>query len=299
VLTSLMIALLPLIGCGSEPAPTVDPITSAEASAAAARIFCEASTQAGGTCAADGAVATIGEHTVELTVTVKDFVALNSRSLGVGSSAQQIPGEVQLVADVGVSVDGKPVATLDFTHAANDVDLTVARTAVLEELIQRWMVGYGLAALDAVGGDGAPALAGVGMKVAPVALEGATAWSAYPMLSGQGLDPKTGGRMAPQVTSMAKGLGPYVEGLAPGLHSVHIKAELGGPGGPGACGILPPVAAAPGASISMVRLVGEVKVDGAAGADICELSETVAWPLPKSQVQLTWEQFFVVRVDAS
>jgi len=296
VLTALPV-LTVLFACGGEPAPTVDPITSAEASAAAARIFCEASTQAGGTCAAEGGVATIGAHKVELAVTIKDFVALNSRSLGVGSSAQQIPGEVQLVADVGVSVDGAAVSTLDFTHAANDVDMAVARAAVLDELLQRWMVGYGLAALDAVGGEGAPALAGVGMEVAPAALEGATAWAAYPMLSGSGLDPKTGGRMAPQVSSMAKALGPYVEGMKPGLHSVHVKAELGGPGGPGACGILPPVVAGPGASVSMVRLAGDVTVDGAAGADICALSEAVAWPLPKGEVKLAWEQFFVVRVD--
>ncbi len=159
------------------------------------------------------------------------------------------------------------------------------------------MVGYGLAALDAAAGGEAAALAGVGMEVAPAELGSARVYAAYPMLSGVGLDPATGGRMAPQVASMAAALGPYAEGLGPGLHSVWITAELGGPGGPGPCGLLPPAAVSPGSSARVLRLEGTVRIDGTPGADICAISEGVSWPLPQGEEPITWEQFFVLSVQ--
>ncbi len=295
----LTAAALMLVSCSSEPAaPAVAPIDSAEASAAAARLICEAAELAGSTCGASGAIATLGEHTIETAVTVTGFVVVEGRTIGMGSTKQQIPGEVQLTVDVALSLDGTTLLTMPFSHSANEVNLSASRGAVLETLLQRVMVGYGLAVLDAAIGTGAPALAGVGMTVAPAAVEGATIWSAYPMLSGVGLDPSTGSRMAPAVSSMAGALAPYLEGLEVGAHSVAISATLGGAGGPGPCGLLPPVSAAPGSSVSMIRLEGTVVVDGQATGDICTLSEAVSWPLPRGEHALSWQQFFVAKVAA-
>ncbi|MFT5681109.1 MAG: hypothetical protein ACI8RZ_002015, partial [Myxococcota bacterium] len=183
-----------------------------------------------------------------------------------------------------------------FSESASEVNLGAARGAALDQLLQRLMVGYGLAALDAAIGSGAPTLAGVGMAVEPTSLEGATVWAAYPMLSGVGLDPSTGSRMGPTVSSMASALTPYLAGLEAGLHSVEVAALLGGAGGPGPCGLLPPVVAVPGSAVSMVRLEGTVLVDGQATGDICTMSETVAWPLPRSNASLRWQQYSVVKV---
>ena len=224
------------------------------------------------------------------------FVVVEGRTIGMGSTKQQIPGEVQLTVDVTLSVDGTTLLTMPFSQSANEVNLSASRGAVLETLLQRVMVGYGLAVLDAVIGAGAPALAGVGMTVEPAALEDATVWAAYPMLSGVGLDPSTGSRMAPAVSSMAGALAPYLAGLEAGLHSVAVSTVLGGSGGPGPCGLLPPVSAVPGSAVSMVRLEGSVVVDGQAIGDICTMSEAVSWPLPRGDVSLSWQQFFVAKV---
>ncbi len=287
-----------LIACSSEPpAPEVPPITGEEVSAAAAVLLCQALAGAEGvTCAADGAAVTVGERTLSVPVEVTGTVAVAGREIGMGARTQQIPGEVQLTANVAMKIDGAALAHQEMAHVETDADLLVARGKVLDGLLQRWMVGYGIAGLDAAVGQGAPALAGVGMNVPPTALEGATVWSAYPMLSGVGLDPSAGGRMGGAVGSMAGAVGPLLDGLAPGLHSVHVVAELGGAGGPGPCGLLPPIAPVPGAEVSMVRLEGTVMVDGQATGDICMLSEPVTWPLPRTGNQVRWEQFFVARV---
>ncbi len=279
------------------PPPAGAPGPPAGATAAAAALFCEAAAQAGVACEVVEGGAKVGGQEVKLPVTVSSFNTLQPRSIGAGSGKQVVPGEAQLVASVDLQVGGRSLFKKDFTHAANDVELEVAREKVLDELLQRWMVGYVLAALDALGGAGAPALKGVGMEVAPAELEGATAWAAYPMVSGIGLDPSTGGKMGPNVGSMGRALGSYLEGLEDGLHSVRVEAKLGGTGGPGPCGIMPPVAAAPGSEVSIVRLDGAVEIDGAP-ADICPLSEEVSWPLPQGKAQITWEQFFVLRVAA-
>lgn len=293
----LTAAALVLVSCSSEPpAPAVAPIDSAEASAAAARLICEAAELAGSTCSASGAIATLGEHTLEASVAVTGFVVVEGRTIGMGSTKQTIPGEVQLSTDVVLSLDGTTLLTMPFSQSASEVSLSASRAAVLEALLQRVMVGYGLAALDAAIGAGAPALAGVGMTVEPAAIEGATVWAAYPMLSGVGLDPSTGARMAPAVASMASALGPFLAGLEAGPHSVAVTASLGGSGGPGPCGLLPPVSAVPGSAVSMVRLEGSVVVDGQATGDICTLSEAVSWPLPASGSALSWQQFFVAQL---
>ncbi|MFT5679410.1 MAG: hypothetical protein ACI8RZ_000314 [Myxococcota bacterium] len=293
----LTAAVLMLVSCTNEPpTPAVVPIENAEASAAAALLICEAAELAGASCIASGATATLGEHTIEVPINVTGFVVVEGRTLGMGSSKQKIPGEVQLSADVALSLDGTTLLTMSLSESASEVNLGVARDAALDQLLQRLMVGYGLAALDATIGSGAPTLAGVGMTVEPASLEGATVWAAYPMLSGVGLDPSTGSRMGPTVSSMASALTPYLAGLEAGLHSVEVAALLGGAGGPGPCGLLPPVVAVPGSAVSMVRLEGTVLVDGQATGDICTMSETVAWPLPRSNASLRWQQYFVVKV---
>jgi hypothetical protein len=284
-----------LLACG-EPAPevSVEPITNEEASKAASVVFCDAAVLGGMSCAAGAGVVILDGRSVETSVTVSGFVPLAPRKLGVGAQAQLIPGEIQLAANVSVSVDGQAVLSQDFTHAASNTDLEIARAEVLDEVLQRWMVGTGLALLDALHGEGAPGLSALGMEVEPAPLAAGTVYAAYPMLSGVGLDPSTGAKMGPNVGSMAKALGPYLEGVGPGLHVVHIETTLGGAGGPGPCGILPPVMPMNGGSVNMVRLEGSVTVDDGEPQDVCGLSGPVSWPLPPKGNQVTWEQFFVV-----
>lgn len=283
------------LACG-EPAPevSVDPITDDEASTAAAAVFCEAAVLGGISCAPGAGVVVLDGRSVETRVTVSGFVPLAPRKLGVGAQAQLLPGEIQVAANVAVSMDGQAVLSQDYTHAASNTDLEIARVEVLDEVLQRWMVGTGLALLDALHAEGAPGLAALGMEVAPAPLESGTVYAAYPMLSGVGLDPKTGAKMGPNVGSMAKALGPYLEDIGPGLHVVHVETTLGGSGGPGPCGILPPVIPMAGASVNMVRLEGSVTVGDGEPQDICALSGPVSWPLPPKGNQVTWEQYFVV-----
>ena len=293
----MLIALLFACSAETESAVSLDPINDGEASAAAAKVLCDAATLGGMDCQPGAGVAVLGDHTVETTVTVTGFVPLEGRTLGVGAQAQQLPGEVQLTATIALTVDNVPLASQDFTHAASDVDLEVARAAVLDEVLQQWMVGTGLAAIDALNGDGAPSLGALGMEVTPAEVNGATVYAAYPMLSGVGLDPSTGSKMGPNVGTMAKALGPYLADAEPGLVLVHVTAELGGPGGPGACGLLPSAIPMNGGEVSMVRLDGEVVV-GVDGTpqDICLLSQETSWPLPGKGNTVTWEQYFVVEV---
>ncbi len=289
--------LLFLAACATEEAPEMElaPITDAQATAAAAELLCEAASNAGIACEASGTGAQVGDHRVETRVSITGFVFLPGQTLGIGSAKQQLPGEVQISATLELSVDGAVLATLPATHAASDSDPMVARAKVQNELIQRWMVGHGLAVLDAANGqEEAPALAALGMKVAPRDAGPFRAYAAYPMVSGVGLDPSTGGKLGPNVGSMLDALDPYVEDLEPGFHLVHVTAKLGGAGGPGECGIMPPVVMTEGASVSMVRLEGEVLVDGTPVGTICSLSEPVAWPLPQGSSTIEWQQVAVL-----
>ena len=292
--------LLVLLACSSEhPGVEVPPITDGEASEAAAAVICEAAAEARMDCVAAGSVATLGEVKLETVASVEGFVTLEPRTIGMGASAQQIPGEVQLVLAIALAVDGAPLMTVDVSVAAQDVDLDKARSAVLDQAVERWMVGYGLAVLDAVAEDPtAPALASVGMQVPAQSSGAMRAWAAYPMLRGQNLDPSTASGLGAGVQSMLGALSPYLDTIdLEGLHSVRVNASLGGSGPPGPCGLVPPVALASGATASIVPLSGVVEVDGEATGTICEMSEAVAWPLPPAGVVLEWEQFMVLRAE--
>ena len=290
--------LLLLLSCAAEePRVEVAPVTSLEAQAAALEAICEAAAHTPWTCVAEEAHATFGDHRLEVAAGVAEFVTLEGRTIGMGSSAQQLPGEVQLVLELGLKVDGAELMTLEVAEAASDVDLEVAKDKALDEAIRKWMVGHGLAVLDALTQDAdSSALGAVGMKAAPQTSGAFRAWAAYPMLRGHAVDPQVASRMGPGVESMLAALGPYLETLEPGtLHTVHVHAKLGGTGGPGRCGVLPPIGLSDGATASIVPLRGEVLVDGEATGTICELSEQVAWPLPPGGTELEWEQFIVVR----
>ena len=276
-----------LVACGTQPAtPDIAPFTEAEAAEAAAQTICAAAHQAGQPCAASGSTATMAKHTLELGATVNSFLTLDPRTIGYGDDAEKIPGEVQLSVTLSLSVDGATLLTEEQSHAASDADLPLARAKALDEWAQRWVAAYGLATLDAVAGDAsAPALGEL------------HAWAAYPVLHGQGFDPKIANKMAPYVKSMLAALGPFTEGLTTeGLHTVQVKARLGGGGAPGPCGILPPVSMTPGVTVSIVPLHGEVLVDGQPTGDICTLSEPVAWPLPQGNARLEWDQLAVLGV---
>ena len=120
-------------------------------------------------------------------------------------------------------------------------------------------------------------------------------WPAYPVVKGQGFDPSVVKRMAPQVQSVARNVGVYLEGAdLTQLHAVKVVAKLGGGGAPGPCGIVPPTAMTPGMSVSIVPLQGSIFVDGVEKGDICTLSEPVAWPLPQGGALLEWTQVVVV-----
>ncbi|MCP4808366.1 MAG: hypothetical protein GY884_23740 [Proteobacteria bacterium] len=288
--------MLLFLACGGKPVPETAPITNAEATTAAAAVICKAATEAGLTCTSDATSATVGEHTLTPTVTVDGFVVLPGSSIGMGATKQEIPGEVQLTTQVALAVDGAPLFWVPVSHAASNLDPDVARAKVLDEAMERWMVGYGLAVLDAVTDDPtSPALASVGMKAEAHGTDEWIAWGAYPMLKGAGLNPSTASRMGPGLAAMLGGLEPYLDQLDPGLHAVQVNAKLGGSDGPGPCGILPPMVAS-GQSASIVPLSGLVLVDGDPTGNICDLSEVVSWPLPPTGTTVEWDQFIVVRV---
>lgn len=294
----LLLALLVACGESEPPAPKVEEITSAELSAAAAQLVCTAAQAAGATCATTDGAAKVGDHTIMVEANVDSFLVLDGKTVGMGASKQVLPGEVQVGAKVTTKVDGKALLVTEVAGTGSDVDPLKARQAALDGAAQRWGVGAGLAVLDAVtASDTGAGLASVGMNVPPETIgeSGLRAWSAYPVLRGRGFDPKLASKMGPSVASMAKALGPFVGGLsADGLHTVEVQAKLGGGGSPGKCGIIPPVSMTPGETVNMVKLEGTVKVDGAATGDICALSETVAWALPKGSAILEWDQTFVL-----
>lgn len=289
--------LLFLAACGTQPAvPDIAAVTDAEAAAAIAQTLCKAAEQGGITCTVEGATATVAGQAVAVGATVSNFLTLDPKTIGYGEEAEEIPGEVQITATVTLSMGAATLFSAEQSHAGTDADLVAARAAALDTWAGRWVASYGLGFVDALAGDvGAPALSAVGMAVPAQPAGQLHAWSAYPLLRGKGFDPKIADQMAPYVKSMAANLAPYVEGLSTdALHTVQVKARLGGGGAPGPCGIMPPIAMTDGATVSIVPLAGEVLVDGQPTGDICALSEPVAWPLPSGKAQLEWDQLLVL-----
>lgn len=290
---------LSLTACETEPpAPAVAEATAEELSAELARVFCLSANLVWQDCSFSGDTAAFQGRAVRFGAAPTSFMVLEGKTIGMGSSKQEIPGEVQLGFEAWIEVDGRRLIAGKVSHAASDADLDQARAKAMDEAAQRFVVGHGTALVDAlIAQPGAPALAGLGLDAAPQRV-GETAWqgwASYPVVKGQGFDPSVVKKMAPQVRSMVREVGPYLEGLAPdGVHAVKIVAKLGGGGAPGPCGIVPPTTVAPGMTVSIVPLAGEVFVNGEARGDICTLSEPVAWPLPQGGATLEWTQVIVV-----
>jgi len=289
--------LLTLLACDTPtPEASVPEVQPAELAEAAARVFCAAATQADIACTAAGAVAGLGDTAVTMTAELDSSLVLPPKKLGMGSAAQTVPGEVQLAARIGVAIGATPLMTVLVEAAGSGTDVPEARAAAIEAVAQRWMVGTGLAVLDAQTG-GARALAAVGMDVPPTAIgaTGFTGHAAYPILKGRGFDPKMAARLGPSVKTMVAGLAPYLEGVeADGPHAIRVHAQLGGGSGNGPCPIIPPVSMTPGETVSLVPLSGTVEVDGIPKGDPCALAEAVAWPLPRDGAVLEWDQVVVV-----
>lgn len=291
-----MILSLLLLACGSsEPAVVVPPVDSAEATSAATAVLCQAASNIGLACTATEAAVQVGEHQIGLRMGVAEFISLEGTSIGMGSTAQKLPSEAQLVAEFHTSVNGQPLGTLRMSHAASDPDPNLARNKVLDEMVQRWMVGYGMAILDSLGtGEATPGLAAVGLSVPAQTVGAYRMTTAYPMLKGQGIDPNRAGNVDSVAKTLLGAVGPFLESAAPTApHTVRVQAKLGGGGAPGKCGIVPPLAMTDGATASIVPFSGEVQVDGVAVGDICDLSQSVNWPLPQGGAMLEWEQFLV------
>lgn len=289
--------ILALAACeGAPPTPMPAPVTDAEASAATAAMLCRLAQRASLDCAVQGAVARLGSSQIEAVAQVTSFLVLPAKTLGMGSQAQAIPGEVQVALSVTLKVDGVPLVTGTVDEAGSDTDLDKARVAAIEAAAQRFTLDTGIAVLDAVaGGGGAPMLAAMGLQAPAQQVEGRTVTAAWPILRGIGFDPKLSQKMGPNVASMGAALGPFLAGLpTEGRHAIQVKARLGGGGAPGPCGILPPVALTDGGSASIVPLQGEVYVNGSLVPDICALAQPVAWPLPQGGATLEWDQVFVV-----
>ncbi len=300
---SFAFLLASLLACNTEPPPpAVAPLTADQVAAQVATAFCLSANMAWKDCAAQGATARYGGHEVGFDATVTSFTALPGKTIGMGTAKQDIPGEVQVGFTVTVSVDGRAVLTGPVSHAASDPDLEAARAKVLDEGAQRFVVGQALGLVDALSGQPTSgALASTGLEVPPVEL-GEGAWrgfASYPVIRGRGLDPDMVKKLAPQVRSVVRAVEPLLEGLPPQVHVVKVDAKLGGGGGPGPCGIVPPVVVTTGASVSIVPLAGTVSVDGTPLPDgekpaICALSESVAWPLPQGGAVMEWTQIVAV-----
>lgn len=293
----MTLALLALLACETTPPPPeVAEVQPSELSEAAARVFCTAAEQGAIPCTATGGTATLGDTAVRIDATVETFLALPPKQIGMGSAAQAVPGEVQVASRVTAHLGETPLLTVLVEASGSDADMEAARAKAIEAVAQHWMVGTGLAVLDAQAG-GAAALKAVGMDVPPTPIgeTGFTGHAAYPVLKGQGFDPKMAAKLGPGVRTMVAALGPYLEGLpADGPHAVRIHAKLGGGGANGPCPIIPPVSMTPGETVSLVPLKAKVEVDGVEKGDPCALSEPVAWPLPKGGALIEWEQIVVV-----
>jgi len=297
--STLMLSLLALIACDTTPPPPPTPaVTADEISMATAAMFCTAAAQAALPCTAAGAEATLDAGAVSLSAEIETFLALPGKTIGMGSAAQELPGEVQVAARITAATPTGPLLTMLVEASGSDPDLETARAAAIEAVAQRYMVGAGLAVLDGVtASPTAAALGSVGMEVPPTAIAktGHTGWAAYPVLKGHGFDPKLASRLGPGVRTMVAALGPFVADTpTDGLHAVLVQARLGGGGENGDCPIIPPVTMTPGETVNLVPLRGTVEVDGVAVGDICALSEPVAWPLPKGGALLEWEQVVVI-----
>jgi hypothetical protein len=292
-----MLLLALLIACSSEPvAPEPPPIDDAEIARAVAATLCEAAAAAGMACEAQEASLVVAGRGLSVEVSNRTYMTFDPTTIGRGEDAQRIPGEAQLSALVQISVDGQALPHAEPSHSASDVDLAAARAAVLDGFADRYVVTHGSALLDALSGrTESPVLASLGMAVTAADHGELTAWAGYPALRGRGFEPGIADKLGPSVHSMAVALGPFVEGLGTeGLHTVQVKAKLGGGGSPGPCGIIPPLAMSPGATTSIVPFSGQVLVDGRATGDICALSGPVNWPLPPQGAVLEWDQLFII-----
>lgn len=292
--------LVPLLfACATmPPAPDVPPITGDEVQAAVAKLFCQAADSAKTPCTPSASAAVVGRHTVAFEAVIDGFLVLPPKTLGMGAATQQIPGEVQLSAAVTAFVDGAPLLTAVASEAGSHADMLQARSGAVDATAQRWMVATGIAVLDAVtASPDAAALGALGMAAPPqiIGETGLQGWAAYPILTGQGFDPKVANQLGPAVQGMVRALAPYLtDTSADGLHAVRVKAKLGGGGAPGKCGVLPPALVTPGETVSIVPLTGTVTVDGKEVGDICPLSQAVGWPLPRPGAILEWDQVVVV-----
>lgn len=294
-----MLSLLALLACDtSPPPPEVAPVTADEIATATATMFCTAATQAALPCTASGAQATLPTGPITLSASIETFLALPGKTIGMGSSAQALPGEVQVAARITAGTATGPLLSVMVEAAGSDPDLGAARAAAIEAVAQHYMVSTGLAVLDAT--SASPTAAGlrsVGMDVPPTTIgeTGHTGWAAYPVLKGHGFDPKLASKLGPGVRTLVAALPPFVADTpAGGLHAVVVRAKLGGGGENGPCPIIPPVTMAPGETVNLVPLKGTVEVDGVPVGNICALSEPVAWPLPTHGALLEWEQVVVI-----
>ncbi len=139
----------------------------------------------------------------------------------------------------------------------------------------------------------------MGLKAPSAALTRHRVWTAHPMLSAQNVDPDSVRDQASVARSVMAALEPFLEELpAEGLHTLEVRAKLGGGGAPGRCPILPQVMV-PGGTVNAVPFEGGVFVDGQPSGDICELSGTVNWPLPPQGATLEWKQVMVLRGDGA
>ena len=147
---SLASALLFAACDTTPPEPEVAPLEGAEAAVVVAEVFCRSANTIWQDCAVDGAVARFQGHEVSFGVTPVSFIALPGKTIGMGDQAQDIPGELQVGLDYSLSLDGRVLITGVVNHAASDMDLDIARTKVMDEAAQRFMVGHGLGVIDAL-----------------------------------------------------------------------------------------------------------------------------------------------------
>jgi hypothetical protein len=286
---------LALLGTGCGPSePGLAPVTAEEIAAAGAKLICTAATEGEIECAVEEGTAVIAGHRLGVDAEVLQFLKVDPPVVG----GKQFPGAVQVVARLTLTVDGQPLWQGESAGKSNGHHMPTLRDQAVENLLQRWGLAHLLPVVDAVGGKpDAPALSAVGMDAPAPTVEGSLVYAGYPILSGRGFDPRASTKMGPSLASLQKALGPFVSGLAPGLHTVEIHAVVGEGRN---CGVLPPnVSMAPGTMVSMVPLSGTVEVDGAPKGDPCPLAEPVAWPMPPRGSVLEWDQKFVVVVPTT
>ena len=289
--------LLLLLACsGSEPTLELAPITPTEASEEIVQQLCAAAVSGAVACKKAGSQAIVPERAeLDIAVVIDSFTALPGRTIGMGASAQKLPGEVTVAATVQLSVEGKELMSTELSASGSDVDPELAREAALDALAQRFVVGHGVAVLDAVVGSPEARTVRALSLEAPAAVHGEHGvWTSYPMLGAQGVDPNSVRNHSTIAQALMANLGSFLEQLEPGgLHTLEVQARLGGGGAPGRCPILPKMMV-PGSTVSAVPFEGVVLLDGQPTGDICELATTVNWPLPPQGATLEWTQVMVV-----